>query len=799
MSFVSHHFLEFFRPSTGRSLRAASMVALASLVTGVSAQTAGSDEPLGAFELDRFAVIGTDADLFFTPGSGYVVDQTQITLQGYDNIEQVLRRVPGVYFRTEDGYGLFPNISFRGVGSMRTTQVTVMEDGILTAPAPYSAPAAYYTPTTGRMHGMEILKGSSQVRFGPHNSGGVLNYLSTPIAAETSGRVRLSYGTNTDVRVHAYYSERFRTEVGEFGVLFEHYHRQTDGFKRIDASPTYVGGDTGFKRSEPMLKLSWKPNTALSQRFEFKIGYTTMTANETYLGLTTADFDEDPSRRYVSSQFDEIPTEQWRTYLRHTVEFSPDTRLISVAYLNDFSRAWYKLNDVRRAGGQTSSLSNALAGGAFSDAQGTVAGTEGEPLAVLKGEAAGIWRVRDNNRAYKAFGAQSVFQHDLTAGEVQHAIEFGVRVHEDYEDRFQKDDDFMVDASGNVAGTTIRARGTQDNRRGTASALALHLQDRISWAQWAVTPGVRYERVWYTDTRRGTNPAQADFNTVTRETKGNLDVIAPGIAAHYEASANWAFFGGVHRGFSLPGPSAVATTGNPLGEETSLGFELGTRFRQNNGMRAEVVLFLTDFDDLIVPANIGGAGTGVTENAGEVRTYGVEAALAFDPGAEHGWGFSTPLNLALTYTHATLGSDVSAGGASGGAVESIFAGGAKGNDLPYIPEFQISFGAGIDFERFGIFLDAFYVDSTYASANNSTEEVNPTGGPGFTPAPDARFGKNDAYFLVDLTAQYRFTDRFSVQFTAQNVFDREYIASRVPHGPRPGHPRFLSVGLTWEL
>ena len=50
------------------------------------------------------------------------------------------------------------------------------------APAPYSEPAAYYTPRIGRMSGIEVLKGSSQVRFGPHTTGGVVNYLSTPFA-----------------------------------------------------------------------------------------------------------------------------------------------------------------------------------------------------------------------------------------------------------------------------------------------------------------------------------------------------------------------------------------------------------------------------------------------------------------------------------------------------------------------------------------------------------------------------------------------------------------------------------------
>ena len=57
----------------------------------------------------------------------------------------------------------------------------MMEDGINIAPAPYSAPDAYYSPLAGKMHSIEILKGSSQFRYGPHTTGEVVNYQTTPI------------------------------------------------------------------------------------------------------------------------------------------------------------------------------------------------------------------------------------------------------------------------------------------------------------------------------------------------------------------------------------------------------------------------------------------------------------------------------------------------------------------------------------------------------------------------------------------------------------------------------------------
>lgn len=767
----------------------------------VTAMTGGVSADPGTFhDLAPFQVIGSKENLEFTPGSGYFVDDQEIQLHNYDNIEQIMRRVPGVYFRTEDGFGLFPNISFRGVGSMRTTKLTVMEDGILSAPAPYANPAAYYTPTTGRMSGLEILKGSSQIKFGPHTTGGVLNYISTPLPAERSGRMKLSFGENNDMRFHAWYGDVLALEYGELAILVEMYHRRNDGFKSVDRSPTYPGGDTGFSKNEPMLKIGWRPSGGLDQQWEFKIGYTDMTADETYLGLTEADFRADPNRRYVSSQFDTIPTEHWRTYLSHQVRWTPEFRTNTRVYYNQFSRAWYKLHDVRRIGGGSNSLAGALAGDGFRDGNGVlIAGTENEPLAVLRGEAAGIWRVRDNNRKYKSYGIESVAEYTLDTGAATHFIELGLRLHEDYEDRFQKQDDYTTDAQGNVSGNVIvRAPGSQDNRRGTARAWALHAQDRIVFGSLSVTPGVRYERVRYHDDRRGTNPNAPDFNQVIQSRTATLDVVAPGVSILYDIDENWTAFSGVHRGFTLPSPGA-ATGGNPIGEETSVGIEAGLRYRNNDGIRAEWVVFHTDFSNLIVPDSIGGAGTVATENAGDVRSYGLESAISWDPGRANNWTVSTPLQLAFTYTHATIRNDISATGGSGAAVESIFAGGRKGNRLPYIPRYQISVGGGLQWDHWGIFLDAFYVPSTFASANNSAAEINPTGGPGFTPVPDARFGKNDAYFLLDLTVRYQVREDISLTLGVQNLLDREYIASRIPHGPRPGHPRFISAGIQLDF
>jgi len=121
--------------------------------------------------------------------------------------------------------------------------------------------------------------------------------------------------------------------------------------------------------------------------------------------------------------------------------------------------------------------------------------------------------------------------------------------------------------------------------------------------------------------------------------------------------------------------------------------------------------------------------------------------------------------------------------------ESLFAGGRRGNWVPYIPEWTFTLGTGVHCDLVGVDIRGLFVDDTFTSASNSTTLERPDG------TPDSRFGKTDDYFIWDFSGYARLTKNVKLLGGIQNVFDLVYVSSRHPYGPRPGAPLFGHMGL----
>ncbi len=167
--------------------------------------------------IEEVLVIGTKEDARKVAGSGSVIDKEDLDRQDQTDLNQILASVPGLYFREEDGYGLRPNIGIRGATTDRSQKITMMEDGVLIGPAPYSAPAAYYVPNVARMSAVEVLKGPSAIKYGPHTVGGAINFVTADVPDEPQGEVGLSYGSDAYAKMEGFVAK----PIGDVGVLVD--------------------------------------------------------------------------------------------------------------------------------------------------------------------------------------------------------------------------------------------------------------------------------------------------------------------------------------------------------------------------------------------------------------------------------------------------------------------------------------------------------------------------------------------------------------------------------------------------
>ena len=677
------------------------------------------------------------------PGAESVVPKDLLERTEQDDIHKVLATVAGVYVRDEDGYGLRPNIGMRGAAAERSAKVMLLEDGIPIAPAPYSAPAAYYFPLVTRMASVEVIKGPGAIEHGPNTVGGVVDLHAEDVPGERSGYLDLAGGSDLYGKLHGRVGDR-----GErWGVLAEYVKLRSDGFKDIDG-----GGDSGFDKDDAQLTLRGqsKPTARVFHRVDLKAGWSEETSNETYTGLTEADFAGSPQRRYVATALDQMNWRHWRFRAAHRVEIGTDLRVETTAYRHDFHRAWGKVDAFvgnRDLGGI---LANPDAGAAaiyYAVLTGTADSSSPEDELILG----------TNDRTFVSEGIDSRLSAERTLGATAHHLDAGVRLHFDRADRRRYEDFYRMSGGAMVA--SDRPEALVLDSRAQSTALALHAQDQVRWKRLEVTAGARLEVI---------DSAYTDHMTGTR-TEGGTVVPIPGGGAVYHATDELALVAGIHRGFVPSAPSATGSS-DP---ESSVNYEAGARWRSRFGT-ADLIGFFSDYSNLKGTCTLS-SGCDPDQlddefDGGRVHVWGAEAQLSVD--VPLGEELRAPVTAAYTLTDSAFRSSFESGFAGWDEV-------MEGDELPYTPRHQAALSAAIVAPRWEI--------SAAASWRAGARDVPGQG----EVAPEEQI---DALLTIDTAMHLRFDDKAELYLTCSNLLDEQVIVARRPYGVRPNAPRLFALG-----
>ncbi len=722
--------------------------------------------------LSTISIFGTLEQRSKSTGSANAVSKEKLEEMEYDDVHQVIHQVPGAYVRDEDGFGLRPNIGLRGASSDRSAKVTLMEDGVLLAPAPYAAPAAYYFPMTTRMTGVEIFKGPSAIEYGPNTIGGAVNMTTRAIPKGKEIGIDLAGGNFQTYKAHAYGGYG----GDRWGFLIEGLHLRSDGFKYISqyqpSNDSFKKTDlnTGFEKYEAMAKLRWNndPSAMFYHRFELKLGYSTELSNETYLGLTAEDFKSNPYMRYQASADDQMNWTRTQIQLDHRFEVGDKFLLRTVVYRHDLDRVWKRFDHLSSQSDINSVLNNpnsAKNKGYYGSLSGKINSAD---IAGFEGNSnipAELIYLANNDRSFVSQGIQSngtwLINQSKTFAQ---KLKFGLRLHQDQVRRkhtelpYQMQDQQLQFVEG-------KSSFLSANNLAATNALAFHILDELQFSnRLSINPGLRLETY---------RTSYENYLGVTEKIKGGDLVLLPGIGSYLQLSESIGLLGGVHRGFSPVAP------GQPKGisPELSTNYEFGFRtdFKEIKN-QIEAIGFFNDYQNLTAQCTFSNGCTddklNVQFNAGKVNIYGLELVVKQQLKIKKLEG---ELQGTYTYTQSSFESNFSSQNPQFGDVK-------KGYELAYVPKQQLNLLNSWKYGPFGMMI-----------VMNYQGDMRDIAGSGVIPESQ----KIPSRMIFDMAAHYDLFEQHRFYLKVDNLTDEVYIASLRPYGIRPGKPRQIMLGYKW--
>ena len=680
------------------------------------------------------------------PGSASRIRQVDIKNMQVLSANEVFRKVAGVHVVDEEGAGMRINIGIRGLDPDRSRSVLVLEDGIPVALNPYGEPEMYYSPVIDRMSGVEVLKGSGQILYGPQTIGGVVNYITASPTNKESGKVKLLLGSGGLTNALLSYSNTYKN-TGITGTLL---HKRADKL-----------GYAGFNITDFSSKLVLK--SSLKSSLMLKLGLYDESSNSTYIGLTQSMYDRADNDFVLMAPDDQLNIKRYSASLSHVYEFNKSLKLNTTVYAYTIDRNWQRQDF---SSSKTTSNKTGIVWGDTSVAGGAV---------YMRNQNA------HRNRSFDVMGAESKLSYQYKIKKTKNELQVGARylMERAYEKRINgKKADAL---SGDLVEDEIRS----------GQALSAYAQNQTSIGKkLIITAGLRMEHYQY---QRQILRNTFTINSVARVLDTNLVAentifsLIPGIGANVAMKPYLTLFTGVHKGYAPPRvKDAISNSGEvyQLNAEESWNYELGLRGKIHSALTYELCAYRLDFSNQIIPVSesSGGAGAGLV-NGGATRNQGVEAAFKWHISQWMKTSSKLILTGNFTFTDARFNGDRFVN--NGSTKVNV-----NNNFTPYAPQYFHNLGLNAELKNgIGCLLNANLVGQQYTDALNSV-----------TPSADGRNGLMSAYKVFDAGVYARLAKYgLYANFTVKNILNERYITSRRPQGIRVGLPRYFTFSIQYEF
>lgn len=689
----------------------------------------------------RVDVIGTQEQLLKIPSSAAIIEQEELESSHVLTVNEALRKAPGVVVRDEEGLGIRPNISMRGLNPTRSTKVLLLEDGIPLTFAPYGDNASYYFPSIDRFSSIEVLKGSEQIKYGPQTAGGMINFI-TPNAPENfGGHMSVTAGNRDYLNT--------KINVGGKGVLFDYTHKEGDGAR-----------DNTHSNIEDF---NVKVTKALSENHAITLRANWFNENSqvSYSGLTQKEY-ENFGGEYNPFNHDSFKATRYGVSATHDWQINSNALLTTNLYYSYFNRDWWRQSsnsgDGQHAGCNTTFTID-----------GVNATFTAHRLAGRAVDSSTQFNCNQGRlRTYDTYGVEP----RLTVAHAWGELQLGAKAHFEEQNRRQV----------NGLSPTARSGATSENNKRETDAYSGFISNRFDIGQFSITPAVRYEHIENKRTNRCTTVGgTTTCPGINPGAKGEviLHEWIPGLGLAYNPNDNLTVFAGVHEGFAPPRTEDLitATGGNvDVDAERSANYELGFRAKPVKGLNVAATAFHNDFKNLIAAGSIAGGSTPLSQ--GKAMFAGLEISGQYD--------FDNGFYSSLAYTWLPVAEQ----DAPFRRVDTnvIVGGSAKGNRQPYAPENTLTAALGYKIGSWNAQLEAVHVGKQYADFAETE-----------TPSADGQKGEIASYTIYNAVLNYKYEPYKTTFFvTGKNLFDKEYITDRT-RGILTAMPRLVQVGMRYDF
>lgn len=734
-------------------------------------------------------------------GTSTILNKKDIEQIAPVGTQEAIQWVPGINAASDDGLGNSRiNVGIRGLNPRRSSRVIILEDGMPIQPALYIYPNSYYNPPAERIEGIEIVKGSGAIKYGPHTMGGVINYITSAPRTSFGGLSQITYGNNN---FFSYYGE-----VGGWGN------------KKSDPELSFLikRGD-GFRDNNDFgqVNSTFKNVFHLTKDKDLyvKLNYNWEKMNSTYTGITDWTYDFDPN--FNPKDNDEFTINRGALDVFYTTKINDSLKGITKLYTNFFNRDWWRENDVFIKASSFSAWQN----GVLIDNPSGPSIVSQDPTSQTD-----LVRVGDGKsnfgilRKFQTFGLEHSYEYLHTLRKKKALLDVGARLHhERFVDAFKEGDSptdrtgSFFETSKDTNGDDIQVlKGRAKQKTYYTQALSTYIQEKIHLTDsLSITGGVRFELF------KQQVIDNLDGNKLNDKVSG---IVLPGIGFNYAFSKN-NVFGGVHRGYTAP-TSGLFSLPQIQSEELNLipekswNYELGIR-HSGKISKFEITGFFLDIRDMISPAR------GVlAEEAIAAQNMGIEFFSHVKFSKKH--KLLPDLTLSYTFLRTRVvegrtddiltgyiavsdsvngeGAYEKNGVASDGKVD------ISGNELPYAPTHTLMVGLT---EHIGKKLDVTFsgqfVSQTYSDLWNLSKDDIETNTAFFANGSQwveknhlknrGDNGPIDSYFTLNFALGYTYSKHWKLSLAAKNLTDNIYVGSRLhssPNRPNAGQSSGILIG-----